>query len=175
MGLLRINKKQVLMGAVFLLAGTLEYLVSRPIGSTYFLYKFRSIHSFFYRMPDLYGNLGMFAPEFFHVLAFSLISMSLFSSRTARITVCVVWFCLESTFELGQKYGPELTAYIPERLIPGNLRDFFVNGTFDSYDVIAIGLGTLTAFFIGELLSSKGESNEREQPKKGKLECFAYD
>jgi hypothetical protein len=41
-----INKKQLLLGCLFLLAGTLEYLVSRPMGSTYFLAEFDAIQSF---------------------------------------------------------------------------------------------------------------------------------
>jgi hypothetical protein len=178
MGLFRTNKKQVLLGVIFLLAGTLEYLIDRPIGSTYFLYQFKTIHSFFRNIPDLYGSLGMCAPSFFHVLAFSLISMSLFSSRKARISVCLAWFCLEFLFELGQKYGSQFAPYLPEWLekaaIAENLKNFLINGTFDIYDLMAIGLGALTAFLIGELLSRKGENNERAHAKKMESKTLVY-
>jgi hypothetical protein len=162
----RINKKQVLLGCLFLLAGTIEYLVSRPIGSTYFLTKLEPIQSFFHHVPNLYGKLGLFAPEFFHALAFCLISMAFFSTRKSRITICLVWFSIDSAFELGQKYGTQFVEYVPQWFgkapILENLRNYLVNGRFDIYDLVAIGLGSLTAFFIGELLSKKGGSDEKE-------------
>lgn len=170
----RINKKQVLLGCLFLLAGTIEYLVSRPIGSTYFLTKLEPIQSFFHHVPNLYGKLGLFAPEFFHALAFCLISMAFFSTRKSRITICIVWFSVDSIFELGQKYGTQLVGYLPKwfETVPmlENLRNYLVNGRFDIYDLVAIGLGSLTAFFIGELLSKKGGGHEKEFSEHVKLE-----
>ena len=163
---LSINKKQLLLGCLFLLAGTIEYLVSRPIGSTYFLRNFPAIQSFFHHMPNLYGKLGVFAPEFFHAAAFCLISMAFFSGRKSRITICLFWFSIDSVFELGQRYGVQLAEHIPQWFekapILENLRNYLVNGRFDIYDLMAIGLGSLTAFFIGELLSKKGGSHEKE-------------
>ena len=160
----RINKKQLLLGILFLLAGTMVYLVDRPIGSTYFLYKYRSIQIFFHQMPTLYGKLGMFAPEFFHPLAFSLISMSLISSRKSKVMICFIWFSIDSIFELGQKFGIELAENLPKWCVTvptiKGFIDFFVYGTFDFYDLVAIGLGSLTAFLILELESKKGENNE---------------
>lgn len=170
----RINKKQLLLGVSFLLAGTVEYLVSRPVGSTYFLSKFRTIQSFLHHIPNLYGKLGIFAPEFFHPLALSLISMALVSSRKSRIIICLLWFSVDSVFEFGQRYGTELAQYLPTwfQKIPilENLRNYLVNGRFDVYDLMAIGLGSLAAFFIGELLSKKGESNEKEYSNQENFE-----
>lgn len=161
----RINKTQLLLGCLFLLAGTIEYLVSRPIGSVYFLRKFPAVQSFFQQMPNLYGKLGVFAPEFFHALAFCLISMAFFSSKKSRIAICLSWFSVDSIFELGQRYGIQLVEYLPKwfETVPmlENLRNYLVNGRFDIYDLVAIGLGSLTAFFIGELLSKKGGSDEK--------------
>jgi len=166
----RINKKQLIIGISFLLAGTMEYLVSRPIGSTYFLYKFKSIQLFFHHMPNLYGKMGIFAPEFFHPLALSLISMALVSSRKSRMAICIAWFTVDSMFELGQKYGTLLMEYLPKWFgtvpILENLKSYFVNGRFDICDLIAIGLGSFTAFFIGELISKKGGSNENQHSEQ---------
>lgn len=162
----RINKKQLIIGILFLLAGTMEYLVARPIGSTYFLYKFKVIQSFFHHMPNLYGKVGIFAPEFFHPLALSLISMALFSTRKARMVICIAWFTVDSMFELGQKYGTQLLEWSPKwfETVPilENLENFLVNGRFDIYDLMAISLGSLSAFFIGELTSKKGRINEKK-------------
>jgi len=162
----KINRNQLLLGCLFLLAGTLEYLVSRPIGSAYFLAKFPALQSFFHQAPNVYGAPGIVAAEFFHALGFSLISMAFFSGRKARIRICILWFSIDSLFELGQKYGTRLAGYIPKWFesvpILENLRDYLVNGTFDSYDLLAIGLGSLTAFLIGQLLHKEGGSDGRE-------------
>lgn len=161
-----INRKQAFLGLIFLLAGTLEYLVNRPIGLTHLLYKYEPIHSILDRIPDLYGNLGMFAPAFFHPLAFSLMSMALFSSRKARITICSVWFIVNSLFELGQRYGTQLARIIPEwfEKVPvlDNLGRFFLHGRFDVCDLIAIGLGSMSALLIGELTIKKEVIHEKE-------------
>ena len=165
----KINKTQLVLGCLFLLAGTIEYLASRPIGSTYFLTKFNAIQSFFHHMPNVYGKLGVFAPEFFHALALCLISMAFFSSRKSRITICLAWFSIDSVFELGQRYGAQLVEYLPKWVekvpVLENLSNYLVNGKFDLYDLLAIGVGSLTAFFIGELMSKKGGSNETEYSK----------
>ena len=170
----KINRKQLLLGCLFLLAGTIEYLISRPIGSAYFLAKLPAVQSFFYQAPNVYGKLGVVAPEFFHGLGFCLISMAFFSGRKARVTICLFWFSIDSLFELGQKYGIQLVGYIPKWFesfpILENLKNYLVNGTFDFYDLIAIGLGSLTAFFIGELLSEKGGTHEREYSGQKSLE-----
>ena len=171
----KINKTQLVLGCLFLLAGTIEYLVSRPMGSTYFLAKFEAIQSFFHHMPNVYGKLGLFAPEFFHALALCLISMAFFSSRRSRITICLAWFSIDSVFELGQRYGAQLAAHIPQWFdkvpVLENLRNYLVNGKFDLYDLVAIGLGSLTAFFTGELMSKKGGSHEKENSEKESIEA----
>ena len=170
----KINKTQLVLGCLFLLAGTIEYLVSRPIGSAYFLAKFPALQSFFHQAPNVYGKLGVVAPEFFHALGFCLISMAFFSTRKAKISICILWFSIDSVFELAQKYGTHLAGYIPKWFesvpILENLRDYLVNGTFDSYDLLAIGLGSLTAFLIGQLLHKEGGSDGREYSGKKYIE-----
>lgn len=159
-----VNKKQLLLGVAFLFVGTMVYLVDRPVGSTYFLQKYKSIHLFFRNMPTLYGKLGMSAPEFFHPLAFSLISMAFISNRKSKIMICFAWFSIDSIFEFGQIFGAELVEYLPKRFVTvptiKNFVYFFVYGVFDIFDLIAIGLGSLTAFFILKLESKKGGKNE---------------
>jgi hypothetical protein len=158
-----INKRQFLLGVLFLVAGTLEYLISRPIGSTYFLQPFTSILSYFRDVPNLYGEFGFFAPDFFHPLAFSLISMAFLSNkRDSRVFICFAWFSIDSMLELGQKYGAQFLDYLPQWLakvpITENLRDYLIYGTFDSYDLLAITLGSITAFVIGESIKGGGKN-----------------
>jgi hypothetical protein len=169
----KINRKQLLVGILCLSLGTIEYLVSRPIGSAYFLNKFKALQSILHHFPNLYGKLGMFAPEFFHPLAFSLICMAFVSSRKSRMMICFAWFGVDSVFESSQKYGPQLVEYLPKWFgkvpILENLGNYLVNGRFDINDLIAIGLGSLTAFFIGELLSKRGEGNGKGYSEQGNL------
>jgi hypothetical protein len=62
-------------------------------------------------------------------------------------------FSVDSAFELGQKYGQTLATVFPDWLekIPviGNVGNYFANGNFDSWDLVAIGLGSLSAFSLG--------------------------
>ena len=157
-----INKRQFLLGILFLVAGTLEYLISRPIGSTYFLQPFTSILSYFRDVPNLYGEFGFFAPDFFHPLAFSLISMAFLSNkRDSRFFICFAWFSIDSMLELGQKYGAQLFDYLPQWLgkvpITENLRNYMIYGIFDICDLLAITLGSITAFVIGESIKRGGK------------------
>jgi hypothetical protein len=162
----KINNKQLFLGFLFLLAGTMVYLVDRPIGSTYVLHNFTSVHTFFHRLPNLYGKLGLFAPEFFHPLALSLISMSLVSNRKSKKMVCCVWLVIDSIFELGQIIGVESIELLPKWFmsfpVSKDFMDFFVYGTFDIYDLVAVGLGSFTAYIVLELDAKKGGSNEQK-------------
>lgn len=172
-----LNKKQVCFGLLFLLAGALEYLFARPVGSVYFLTNLQAIHSLLQSMPDIYGKYGLFAPVFFHTIAFSLISMSIFSTRRARIVVCMFWFCIECFFEISQKYGFHIVTFIPESIKSISsfkiMENFFIKGRFDIYDLIAIGFGSIIALISGELLSRKGGIYERKDSKQRKFGCFA--
>ena len=152
MDALIINKKQFFLGVIFLLAGTMEYLVSRPIGSTHFLLQYKSVQIFFHQMPSLYGKLGMFAPEYFHSLSFSLLSAALIFSNKSKVMLCIVWFIIDEMFEFGQMFGSELVEHLPQSFVTlpilEDFVEFLVYGTFDIYDSVAIGLGSLTAILI---------------------------
>jgi hypothetical protein len=67
-----------------------------------------------------------------------------------------------------------LAEYIPPWFgavpILENLRNYLINGSFDVYDLMAIGRGSLTAFEIGELLSTRGEENGKAYPEQENFE-----
>jgi hypothetical protein len=92
--------------------------------------------------------------------------MAFVSRRKSRIVICVAWFIINCTFELGQNFGSVIVQQLPKwfNTVPifDSLRLFVVHGRFDIYDLLAISLGSLTAFLVGELLSMKGENNEKE-------------
>ena len=133
--------------------------MGRPIGSTEVQALVGPINEWLHRLPSLYGWLGVVAPDFFHALALPLLSMSVLSKRKSRILVCLIWFSVDSVFELGQKYGQTLATVFPDWLekIPviGNAENYFAKGSFDQWDLVAIGLGSLIALSLGELTSKR--------------------
>ena len=70
-----------------------------------------------------------------------------------------MWFSVDSSFELGQKYGQSLATVFPDWLekiaVIGNVGNCFANRNFDQWDSVAIGLGSLIAFSLGELTAKR--------------------
>ena len=164
---LKINKLQFILGFIFLLAGTLEYLFSRPPGSAYFLNPFHSIVLSLHDKINPFGGLGFLAPDFFHPLAFALMCMALLPDTVKnRAFICLAWFTINASLELAQKFGSTLAEYLPQWIekIPvlENLADYLSRGRFDKYDVLAITGGILTAFLIGQLTSG-GRINDQTE------------
>lgn len=166
---LKIDKIQLMLGTLFLVAGTLEYLVDRPIGSTHFLAEYGAIHSFFRNLPNLYGKLGMFAPQFFHPLAFSLITAALLRNGESKIMACFAWFFANILFELGQTFDAELFGYLPDILtrvpVIRGFANALVHGTFDPYDLVAVALGSSAALLIVLYTYNKECSYEKSNSK----------
>ena len=159
-----INKCQLFLGIVSLLAGSWEYLANRPWNTTYFLSKFSFLEKYFHKLPGIYGSLGGNVPEFFHVLAFSLLSASVASqNRRNRIIICLFWFGVDFSFELGQKYPALIHEYFTQcfsdTYIIGLLDAYFRQGLYDKFDLLAIMLGSVTFLLLAELTSKKQSSN----------------
>jgi hypothetical protein len=159
--MIAVKKGHLCLGVLFLFAGTIEYLAGRARESVYFLEKLKGLLPTFTIAPHPYGWLGAFAPDFFHPLGFSLISMAFFKRRSSRVLLCILWLVFDSLFEIAQRYGRALSQHVPQWFsrVPflENLASYLRNGTFDPYDLLAIALGSAAAFGIGELLSRKGE------------------
>ena len=156
-----INLKQISLGLVFLLIGSAEYILNRPVCSTYMgdlLGVFRSSNFGI----NVYGFCGGVFPEFVHPFSFALITMAIFprSKRRVRRIICLYWLLVELVFEIGQAFGNELGRYIPDFFnqiyILENTKGYFTNGTYDHLDILAIFLGISTAFIAGELTSKEG-------------------
>jgi len=155
-----INKGQLFLGIISFLAGSWEYLANRPWNTTYFLNKFSFLEKYFHKLPGIYGSLGGNAPEFFHVLSFSLLSAGVApQNRRNRIIICLFWFGIDSFFELGQKYPAliheHFTQHFPDICIVGLLDSYFRQGLYDKFDLLAIMLGSATFFLLAELTSKK--------------------
>lgn len=156
-----LNGVQLLIGLGGLTIGTLVYLIDRPPEATYFIH-FSSIKISLYGiLPNVFGVIGNSLPDYLHVFSFILLTAGLLSWRKrGSLVICLGWFSIDFIFELFQKFNTLPLRIIPEwfKGIPflENTESYFQKGTFDLLDLIAISLGTVTAYFV-LLATNKGE------------------
>jgi len=159
-----INGLQILIGAAGLSLGALVYLIDRPPEATYFIYFSKINISLYNTFPNAFGVLGNSLPDFLHVFSFILITAGLLScQKKCSIIVCISWLSLDFLFELLQKYNAMPLKIIPTwfKGIPflENTENYFSQGTFDIADLIAIVLGTVTAYFILLTTNKRSEAS----------------
>ncbi len=145
------NKAQIVIGLAVLLLGTMVYVVDRP-GDQSFV---PGDLSLFHLTPPVFGVIGHSLPTFAHVFAFCLLTAALLShAKRTAITVCLGWFLVEAAFELGQHSAlalalltamPPWFAGLP---ILNKSANYFLHGTFDPLDMLAIALGALAAYLV---------------------------
>lgn len=146
-----INRLHVLIGMVALSLGSMVYIVDRPPEQTYFVWISNiSLHKF---LPNIFGPIGNSLPAFIHVFSFIMITAGLIScQKRGYLIISLCWFLIDSAFEMGQKFNTW-----PSRMtldwfsgIPflENTENYFLRGTFDYIDLVAIAFGTAIAYFI---------------------------
>ena len=148
-----INLHQILIGLSVLLLGTLVYIVDRPPDQTYFVYKNSINISLHDTLPNLFGFIGYSLPSFIHVFSFILITAGLLScKKRGCIIICAFWFLTDVIFELWQKFNLWISEVIPDWfggiLFLENTKNYFIRGTFDYFDLAAITIGTILAYFV---------------------------
>jgi len=148
-----INKQQALTGLIVLLFGALVYLVDRPPDQTYFVYSSPFNISLFKTLPNLFGHIGNVLPSFIHVFSFILLTAGILSCRKKGfLIICLCWFFIDCIFELGQKFNSLSLTIIPDWFsgVPflENTKNFFLYGTYDLNDLIAILIGTVVAYLV---------------------------
>ena len=145
------SRTQLLAGVFLLLLGSLIYVIDRSPDQVYFT-RYFGIHLKLWAADTrLLGALGLRLPSFFHVLSFSLITGAFFARGNMRyLAVCLFWVLVNVLFELGQKYKDLAVNMTPDffKHIPflENTRAYFLNGTFDGYDLLAFFIGALAGF-----------------------------
>ena len=148
-----INKAHISIGSITLFIGLLFYLTNRPSDQIYFICKgFIPIS-----MPQYFsvklGIIGLCLPSFVHVFSFSIITAGWISSgKRSMFMICLVWFIIDSLFELGQKYNIWSSSIVPDWFfnVPflENTKNYFMKGTFDYFDLIAISIGAASAYLV---------------------------
>jgi hypothetical protein len=138
-----------IIAAVALSVGLLVYLLGRQPEHVYFLFHgFSLAHGH----HSLFGVLGNYLPSFVHVYAFILLTAAVAGFSQTRLTgTCAVWFVVASLFEAAQHpaISPIIAAAVPAWFarvpILDNTAAYFLNGTFDLWDLLSIVLGTMAA------------------------------
>jgi hypothetical protein len=148
-----INGVQILIGLGGLAIGTLVYLIDRPPEATYFIHFSRIKVSLYGILPNVFGVIGNSLPDFLHVFSFTLLTAGLLSwQKRGSLVICLGWFSIDLIFELFQKFNALPLQVIPKWFngIPflENTGNYFSQGTFDFLDLMAISLGTVTAYFV---------------------------
>ena len=148
-----VNRRQVFVGLTALLLGSLVYLVDRPPDQTYFIYISGLNISLYNTLPNIFGAIGNSLPAFIHVFAFILITAGLLGCRKkGSLIICLSWLLVDGAFELGQKFNTWSSSAIPGWFtgIPflENTESYFLKGTFDFVDIVAIALGSVTAYCV---------------------------
>jgi hypothetical protein len=148
-----INKIQILIGGIALFIGSLVYIIDRPADYTYFVHSVPTSISLYKILPNFFGLMGSNLPAFVHVFSFILLTAGVLScQKRGCFIICLSWFFLDCAFELGQKFKG-----VPLKIIPAwfsgtpfleNTKIYFVGGTFDVLDLVAIALGTVAAYFF---------------------------
>jgi len=156
-----INKLQILIGVAGLLVGTFVYLIDRSPDQTYFIYKSGLDISLYKILPSFFGPVGNSLPAFIHVFSFILITAGLFACKNRScLIICISWFVIDIAFEFGQKFKKLSMIIIPDWFagIPclENFENYFLQGTFDCFDLAAITLATIVAYPV--LFLTKKES-----------------
>ena len=154
---------QATLAVAALITGVLVYYLDRDPGTAYFLSKL----PFTAQGTDLFfGELGKQLPEFLHVFALILLTSAVLSpDQRGLLAISAFWFCIECFFEIGQHtvLAPHLAALIPswfqEVPILERTADFFLLGTFDILDVLAIAAGTIVGYFTSSTISKWRISN----------------
>ncbi|MFH1934581.1 MAG: hypothetical protein ABIN18_23790 [Pseudomonadota bacterium] len=148
-----INKLQVLIGLAGLGLGSLVYIIDRPPDYTYFVYSNSIKINLHNTLPNIFGLVGNSLPAFIHVFAFILITAGFLGCRKrGAIIICLSWLLVDCAFELGQKFNMWSSKIIPDWFIGipflENSKHYFLFGTFDFFDLAAITIGAVIAYFV---------------------------
>jgi hypothetical protein len=148
-----VNRLQILIGLFFLFIGALVYLIDRPPYLTYFVYRYGQILSLHKIAPNIFGPFGNSLPDFIHVFSFILITAGIVScGKRGCLIISLSWLIIDCAFELGQRYHSLPLKIIPDWFsgipILEATKGYFLTGTFDFNDIVALLLGTSIAYLV---------------------------
>lgn len=140
----------IITAVTALLLGAVVYFLDRDWASTMLLAPFSA-----YQWPTaaMFGAIGGFLPALLHAYAISvLIIVALRPWPWTRPWVCLLWFFIASTLEWLQ--SDAAAGFFATDRLPGDipqlayLQRYAVQGQFDILDLLATGVGCLTALVV---------------------------
>lgn len=143
----------IAIGALIL--GALVYMFDRPAATAYLLPGALSFSGGHY---PVFGTLGGDLPEFVHVYAFILLTVAISPWPARVLPICGLWWVVDSLFEIGQHpvIAQTIAAAMPNwfRRIPilDHIANYFLRGTFDPADLVAVALGAVSAYLTIRLI-----------------------
>lgn len=141
---------QVIAAVVALLLGVMIYLSSRDPQQVYFLRYIPFLQQGESHGPSLISD---FFPSLLHTYAFILLTVAVLAASLAQTRIiCLFWVFIECLFEAGQhetvanQISGQLKVWLADIPLLQYAQEYFVNGTFDVLDMIAITLGAGSAY-----------------------------
>jgi len=145
----------VALGALTI--GLIFYLSGREAGSVYFLNFWPTAgkpQSHALALPG--GSL----PTFIHIYAFILLTYwVVFPDRRGLPAICLGWMLLEGTFEWAQSepiavwLASHTPAWFTGVPLLENWSRYFLLGTFDPFDLLAVAVGGCAAYLTVEVIT----------------------
>jgi len=147
-----INRLQISIGFLSLFAGFLLYFFARPSDICFMSFIKGADSSQYWSLPFSPG-IGGALPSFLHVFAFSLLLGGFLACRKkGYLIICCAWLFTNLLFELGQRYPISASELIPKWFegvfILQNMRNYFLKGTFDLFDLLASSVGAVAAYWV---------------------------
>ena len=141
------------MAVLAMVLGVVVYLLDRQADLVYFMSDWMALGD---GQNSAFGLLGQHLPTFVHVYSFILLTMALVVPEDRYnkllLPVCLGWIVVDSLFEIAQldSIAHSIAGWVPGWFanVPflENTANYFIVGTFDTLDLLSIGLGTLAAY-----------------------------
>lgn len=134
-----------------LLLGTAVYFLDRDWANSMFLAPFAN-HQ--WPRSAVFGAFGGFLPALLHAYAIAvLILVALWPWPRTRPWVCLLWFIIAATLEWMQSDAADAWFFAGDRLsenmpLLAYLESYAMQGQFDNIDLLATGVGCLTALAV---------------------------
>ena len=153
---------QITAAFAALLLGLMIYLLSRDPQQVYFL---SYVPAFQQSDSNELGIFSYFLPSLLHIYAFILLTVAVLSaSLTQTRIICLCWVFLECLFEIGQHkaIADHLSEFSEGIFILEVSSEYFLNGTFDIFDIVAIVMGAFLAYATVSISFSALDSSKEQ-------------
>lgn len=153
-----VNTKQFGIGIFALAIGLLIYAFGRNV------FPFFGFKTTDFLRLSLNGTDWIFGflPSFIHPVAFCLLCAAIVNKgHNSCVFICFFWGTINSIFEIGQatpfhSWFLQILEYSNfDSIIANNIKFHFHSGVFDTLDLIAVFLGSITSYYLIHLTNYK--------------------